>query len=171
MRPEDWDIIVAYIVKCETAYDRYVPTNIISHTNEARAVINYDLMKPTSGEEGKGTRIFPGINISIDACLPCHVDNDFTLSIVSVHSHGVDYKHDETIQAYFCFPTLNVAVPLRLGDLLIFNALVPHCISSKCNANDNLFSISLYLKTGVVGLNDNSVTLTVEQEVLCRNVV
>jgi hypothetical protein len=27
---------------------------------------------------------------------------------------------------YFCFPTLGVAVPLRPGDYLRFNALIPH---------------------------------------------
>ena len=35
--------------------------------------------------------------------------------------------------AYFCFPTLGVAVPLRPGDNFMFNALIPHCISSRCN--------------------------------------
>jgi len=165
MNPQDWDYIVSYIVKCEKAYERYVPTDIVSHTQEARRVVEYNLILPTSGEKGKGTRIFPGINISLDACLPCHTDNDFTLSVVSIHSKGVCYKSDDTVRAYFCFPTLKMAVPLRLGDLLVFNALVPHCISSKCNAGDNLYSISLYLKTGVVGLNDNSKNLTME---LCR---
>jgi hypothetical protein len=37
------------------------------------------------------------------------------------------------IVVYFCFPTLGVAVPQHPGDYLMFNALIPHCISLIAN--------------------------------------
>ena len=87
--------------------------------------------------------------------LRCHVDNDFTLSIVQVHMDR-NYEYDDEIVCYFCFPRIGVAVALRHGDFLLFNPQEPHCISSRCNIEDQLYCISSYLKTRVVGLNDNS---------------
>ena len=51
--------------------------------------------------------------------------------------------------------TLGVAVPMRPGDFLLFNARLPHCISSRCCADDDIMCISMFLKTAVVGGNDN----------------
>ena len=39
---------------------------------------------------------------------------------------------------------------------LLFNPKEPHCKSSRSNTEDDVYSISCYLKTRVVGLNDNS---------------
>ncbi len=50
-------------------------------------------------------------------------------------------------------------VALRPGDFLLFNPQEPHSISSRCCAGDEVFCISSYLKTGVVGDNDNSNTV------------
>ena len=50
-----------------------------------------------------------------------------------------------------------VALQLRPGDYLMFNAKEHHCLSSRCREDDQLYSISCYLKTSVVGLNDNSI--------------
>jgi hypothetical protein len=55
----------------------------------------------------------------------------FTMSISQVFIKGRNsYEVDDEVVVYFCFPTLGVAVPLRPGDFLMFNALIPHCISS-----------------------------------------
>jgi hypothetical protein len=55
-------------------------------------------------------------------------------------------------------------VALRPGDLLIFNALEPHAISSRCHKSDKLLCVSMYLKTAVVGLNNNDIKLTEKQQ-------
>ncbi len=68
--------------------------------------------------------------------------------------------------AYFCFPTLGIAVALRPGDFFLFNPTIPHCLSSRCRNDDNVISVSSYLKTAVVGLNDNSLPLSDDQEAL-----
>ena len=52
------------------------------------------------------------------------MDADFTMSITQVFLKGqLEYHLNDDVVAYFCFPTLGVAVPLRPGDYLIFNAL------------------------------------------------
>ena len=70
----------------------------------------------------------------------------------------------DRVVAYFCFPRLGIAVALRPGDLLTCNALEPYAISSRCHKSDKLLCVSMYLKTAVVGLNNNDVELTEKQE-------
>ena len=69
-----------------------------------------------------------------------------------------------SIVAYFCFPRLGIAVALRPGDILIFNPREHHSISSRCNNAEEIYVATVYSKTAVVGLNDNSLPLTLEQE-------
>ena len=78
----------------------------------------------------------------------------------------MDGEYTDAILAYFCFPTLGVAIPLRAGDQFIFNPCVPHMVSSRCHNEIDIVVVSLYLKSKVVGLNDNSVPLTPEQEAI-----
>jgi hypothetical protein len=59
-----------------------------------------------------------------------------------------------------------VAVPLRPGDYLIFNALIPHCISSCCKLDDEIMCVSVYLKTSIVGMNNNDLALTPTQSII-----
>ena len=41
------------------------------------------------------------------------------------------YKQKYPISNYFCFPGIGIAVGLRPGDIILFNPLYPHCISTK----------------------------------------
>ena len=96
--------------------------------------------------------------------LPAHEDMDFTYSIVSVLKNADAYRLEDECIAYFCFPNQGIAVPMKPGDVMIFNPCEPHCISSRCKREDDILCISLYLKSAMVGGNDNSVDLTKEQE-------
>ena len=49
------------------------------------------------------------------------------------------------------------------GDMILFNARVLHCISSPVDEMKPVYCMSLYLKTAVIGKNDNSLELTQEQ--------
>ncbi len=107
---------------------------------------------------------FGGIAFGTNVFLCCHIDADFTMSISQVILKGKDVYHlDDNIISYFCFPTLGVAVPLRPGDYFMFNALIPHCISSRCKLEDNVMCASVYLKTAIVGMNNNNLLLTPKQ--------
>jgi hypothetical protein len=78
------------------------------------------------------------------------------MSIVQVHLDEIMYQDDDWIECYFAFPQIGIVVELQPGDILMFNPQEPHCISLHCNKDDNIYSISFYLKTQVMGLNDRS---------------
>ena len=59
-------------------------------------------------------------------------------------------------------------IPLKPGDVLFFNPKEPHCVSSRCDNNDDIFCMSLYLKSDNIGKNDNSCPLTPNEETLVR---
>jgi hypothetical protein len=91
------------------------------------------------------------------------------MSIVQVFVNGKETYHiDDAVVVYFCFPTLSVAVPLRPGDYLMFNSLVPHCIFSRCNNRDDVIVLSMYMKTSVVGMNNNELKITSLQAILSK---
>ena len=60
------------------------------------------------------------------------------------------------------------AVPLRPGDYLLFNALESHCVSSRCNTDCDVYTMTCYLKTAVVGGNDNQRPLSNEEELAAK---
>ncbi len=91
------------------------------------------------------------------------------MRIVRVHLRGKDkYEINDDIVVYFCLPTLGVAVPLQPGDCLLFNALIPHCISSCCEESNDIYIVSMYLKSFGVGLNGNQLPLNTKQSILAK---
>lgn len=96
--------------------------------------------------------------------LNSHVDDDFFYSLTTIVSkYGLrkeidNYDMDAEVSNYFAFPEQGIAVALRPGDMLIFNPRYQHCLSSRssCYKNKDVFCLSMYLKTAVVGGNDNS---------------
>ena len=94
-----------------------------------------------------------------------HVDEDFFYSLTTVASEqglqeDIDrYSMDADVCNYFTFAEQGIAVALRPGDMLIFNPHYHHCclsLRTSIYESDDVFCLSLYLKTAVVGLNDNS---------------
>ncbi len=101
-------------------------------------------------------KYYGGLAFGCNVFLRCHTDNDYTMSMAQIHLKGKDeYQIEDDVVVYFCFPTLDVAVPLQPGDFLLFNALIPHCVSSRCRQAEKKLCISMYLKTSVVGMNNN----------------
>jgi hypothetical protein len=100
--------------------------------------------------------------------LNSHTDEDFFYSLTTIASErdlrqDIDrYRMDAEVSNYFTFPEQGIAVALRPGDMLIFNPLYHHCLSSRTSLYEahDVFCLSLYLKTAVVGKNDNSLALT-----------
>ena len=84
-----------------------------------------------------------------------------------IHLKGKDkYEIDDKVIVYFCFPTFGVAVPLGPGDFLLFNALIPHCVSSRCRYAEKIMCLLMCLKTSVAGMNNNQLCLNSKQTVL-----
>jgi hypothetical protein len=163
---EDWDCVVSSVRRAEHAFYAYSNTDVIRHIRDARALIGWDTIKFSDAKEEVSTDIFNGIAFGVNVYLRAHIDNDFTYSVIQVHLDDVDYGADDEILCFFCFPRLGVAVPLKPGDFLLINALEYHCLSSRCDETVDIFCVSSYLKTAVVGGNDNSRVLT-SREVEC----
>jgi hypothetical protein len=91
------------------------------------------------------------------------------MSIAQVNLKGKDkYELHDDVVVYFCFLTLSVPVPLCPGGFLLFNALIPHCILSQCKQTDNIYCVSMYLKSAIVGMNNNLMHLTTKQAILSK---
>lgn len=166
MDPLHWDTIVGYMVSAEKLFCNLMHPKVIAHAIHAQKTTRYPLVLPTSGIARDGTSMFSAINIARNAYLRAHTDQDFYYSIMSAFLLDHQYTNSDEVICYFVFPTLGVAVPIRPGDHLIFSPQIPHCISSRCNPNQTVIATSMYLKTAVVGLYDNSIQLTEQQQML-----
>jgi len=167
MPAKNWDNIVDLMVKTENVMASFVPTTELRRLNFARQLIGYKTMRATcDGEIILPCQIFGALGFARNVHLSSHRDDDFAKSVVSVHKKGHGYGLSDSIVAYFCFPRLGIAIALRPGDILIFNPCEYHSISSRCKNSEQIYVTTVYLKTLVVGLNDNSRPLTDEQEEL-----
>ena len=154
--------------RTEIALTSFVQTDVIRDLNYARDLLKFKTMSASNTCEGYSAKIFGGVAFGVNIHLSCHTDKDYTYSIVSVHLSRHQYELDNRIVAYFYFPRLGIAVALRPGDLLVFNPSEPHAVSPRCNKDDQVYCLSMYLKTSVVGLNDNRIELSSAQESLCK---
>lgn len=111
--------------------------------------------------QAKETDLWSSIATSFNYTSSCHTDKDFFLSMLTVTTtEGTvngRYTYEQPIAVYFVFPELGIAVGLRPGDQLLFNPLYYHSVSTKNFAiyNNPVFVTSFYLKTAIVGQNDN----------------
>jgi hypothetical protein len=168
---EEYEQIVHVMKRYEKAYFKYADTHHIGRMVHARSAVPFKTMAIQNvnhhGDEeirnANKCEIFGSMAVGKNVHLRCHVDNDFTHSMVTVHVMDKKYLLDDLIVAYFCFPRLGMAVALRPGDALIFNPREEHAISSRCDNRSQTYSISFYLKTSIVGLNDNDQHLTNHQ--------
>ena len=119
---------------------------------------------------------FPSLASGRNTSLNLHQDDDAFLSVVSVYneddiSNQITrrtgkkrktkislLKKKTSILKFFNFG-VGHSVALRTGDILMFNPMIEHCISTKTNdvENSDVYCVSFYFKSLVLGLNDNSI--------------
>ena len=109
--------------------------------------------------------MFGAFSSGCNMVLPCHIEDDAKLSVTTVIDNN-SFEVSSPILSYFCFPRAGVCVGLRAGDTLIFHPLEPHCVSSRVNIAEDILCVSFYLKTAVVGGNDNSKPLNIQQSTM-----
>ncbi len=154
---KEWDSLHKLLKRGEYAFDRYMDTDVIRHISCAQSRVHFKTMEPSpSSSHQKNARYYNGLGFGINVYLRSHIDRDFTMLIVQAHIDNHVYQVEDKILCYFAFPRIGVAVALQPGDFLLFNPQEPHSTSSRCRKEDEIFCISSYLKTDVVGLNDNS---------------
>ena len=149
-------------------FEELTDNQVVSHMRNPKTTVPFKTMLLPNGTAESSCKYYRGLALGC-VFLRCHTDQDFTMSIVQIFVKGKEtYHSDDAIIVYFCFPTLGVAVPLRPGDYLMLNSLVPRCVSSRCNNNDDVIVLSMYLKTSVVGMNNNKLELTLSQAILSK---
>ncbi len=143
--------------QAEECFKTIADHQVISHLKNVVPFKTFSLTTQNSTNFKFYGRIAFGRNVF----LCCHTKEDFTMSIIAqVFLKGEsEYHLNNNDIVYFCFPTLGVSVPLHPGDNLLFNALIPHCISSRCKHQDEIMCVLMYLKTAIVGLNNNNLPL------------
>jgi hypothetical protein len=129
----------------------------------------------TGNATKKETSLWPSVAVSYDYVSNAHDDKDFFLSMLNIvttegNKNG-KYTMHMPIAQYFVFPEIGLAVALRPGDQLLFNPLFYHCISTKefTNYEQHVYVASYYLKTAIVGWNNNSIPVDeqLENQYLC----
>ena len=161
-----WRSLVWMMRRAEHCFRCLAEPAVISHLDLAKRIVPFKTFISSSSEHPDNfhAQFFGGIAFGKNVFLRCHTDQDFTFSIIQVFLKGHDrYQVTDDVVVYFCFPTIGVAVPLRPGDYLLFNATIPHCVSSRCRFEDEILVTSMYLKTAIVGMNNNDLPLTDEQ--------
>ena len=164
-----WRSLV-WMMKCaERSFRMIADHSVLSHLHHAKQLVPFKTFTSSRADfpENFNAQFFGGIAFGTNVFLRCHTDADFTLSIIQVFLKGKsEYLYDDKVVVYFCFPTIGVAIPLRPGDYLLFNAQIPHCISSRRTFEDEIMCTSTYLKTAIVGMNNNDLPLTQEQTLM-----
>ena len=164
---------------------------ILKHQNNVEDVQKDDEDDVKDKNPQKKTKCscyFPSMATGRNTCLEIHTDEDCFFSVVVVyceddievqevlkkkrkeskrqhHHEFSSVKHDSEILKYFTFST-GVSVGLRSGDILLFNPLIEHCISSNtdtCKQSD-VYCSSFYFKSMVLGLNDNRIPFEEDQK-------
>ncbi len=164
-----WRVMMKIMRCAEYAFEAISNHQVISNVHHAKQLAPFKIMKIPSCNDYTPLKYYGSIGFGCNVFLWCHTDSDFTMSIGSIHLKGKDqYKVDNATIVYFCFHTLGVAVPLRPEDFLIFNSLIPHCVSSWCTQTEDIYIVAMYQKSSVVGLNNNQLPLDDKQTVLSK---
>jgi hypothetical protein len=123
LKRHHWEALMWMMRRAELCFDVIADHQVVSHICHARMVVPFKTMS--------GSKYYGGIAYGCNVFLCCHTKADFTMCMYQVFLKGRNrYMIDDEVVVYFCFPTLGVAVPLQLGDFLLFNSLIPHCILS-----------------------------------------
>ena len=134
----------------------YVDTDQICLIHDAISLVDAKTFSISSREDsqqnknGESCRIYGAFACGVNVYLNAHKDKDFTYCATSIHMRN-PYQESQRTVAFFAFPNIGIAIPLRPGDVLFFNPTEEHCISSRCCNNDDIYCMSLYLKSDNIG--------------------
>lgn len=147
---------------CQDVVNGFLPSNELWGIQIAK------LLGECHQMEGCGPKsIWGSLSQGKNIYLNLHTDEDFIYSLMttaSAHALRDDidwYRMDADVSNYFVFAEQGIAMALRPRDMLIFNPKYQHCLSSCTSSYENkdIFSLSLYLQTAIVGQNDNTLPL------------
>jgi hypothetical protein len=175
-----WQCIMTMVRRAELLFESFATDEALQHTRTAKVAVPFKTMHCPPTDNPSTPRISPAkyfgaIAFGSNVFLRCHTDDDFVLSMAHVLLDGKDcYEADDDVVVFFCFPTLGIAIPMRPGDFLLFNSRIPNCISTRFQYSQKIMYVTMFLKTLVVGCNNNSLPLTPTQQSLsevCRTMM
>jgi hypothetical protein len=104
--------------------------------------LSVDIDIPTMNENGWCTQFCVGQNY----CAPMHKDDDYFYTTLSCYTSIDDEQHE--ILYHFNFPEYEIAIPMRHGDILVFDPRINHCASNP--RKENALIVSAYVSKRVV---------------------
>ena len=152
-------MILDHFKGIERLFKEFLPTSTVQQVLGGIDLVDAKTFTITNG---KSSEIYASFAVGKNVFLNSHTDDDFTYSCTTLLCSDESKKN--VFLAYFCFPRLGIAVPLRPGDTLFFNAREPHMISSRTTDDVDIYCLSFYLKSKVIGGNDNKKELNEEQK-------
>jgi hypothetical protein len=144
---------------CHDVAKAYVPGGEIRGLRSAQLFAKWPTMKGMKCEP-----IWGSLSCGRSYHLNSHTDDDFFYSLTTIVSqYGFEpgrldkYQLNAEVSNYFAFAEQGIAVALRPGDMLLFNPMYQHCLTSRTlyYQEKDVFCLSLYLKTAIVGGNNN----------------
>ena len=161
---DERNTITKLMTNCEEAAKGYIFSHELRGMEVARMLGGWI----PQGYETSSQKIWGSLACGKNYYLNSHTDEDFFYSLTTTVSalglrEDIDrYAMDAPVCNYFTFAEQGVAVGMRPGDMLLFNPLYQHCLSSRTSMyeSNDVFCLSLYLKTAIVGKNDNTLPLT-----------
>ena len=159
----DYNIMVKMVRTAEHCANKVLPSGLYESLEKTKELFEWECLKKKFNNKfnSKQTNLWSSIATSFDYTSAAHTDKDFFLSMLTVTtSQGLidgGYTIDQPIAMCFVIPELGLYIGLRPGDQFIFNPLYYHCISTKDfgTYNKPVFVTSFYLKTAIVGQNNN----------------
>jgi hypothetical protein len=157
-----------------------LPSGYGTAIKEAKVVLDWKTLTERPKEHER-TGIWAALASSVDYSAPQHTDVDFYISTFQCHNRNrmkkdagrvtdnndsSGYESDLPTAQYFVFAEFGLAFAFRPGDVFCFNPLYFHGCSAKTSAYDDehVFVNAFYLKSMVVGGNDNKQAFTKLQD-------
>lgn len=149
--------------RIETLASTFLPVSIMEFAKKGK-----ELVGCTESLTTNCNSVWTSAAMSYNYVSAAHVDDDSFLSAITVmvETDSAFYEKNSPIAVYFCLPECGIAIGLRPGDIIFFNPLYYHCISKRTKEYENskVFVTSVYLKTAVIGRNDNRTTTEVSND-------
>ena len=85
------------------------------------------ILVPQESAKKANATIYGTYASGVDLYLSSHWYKDYTYCATSIYEKKL-YLESQNVVAYFAFPQLRIAIPLRPGNSILFNPKEPHCI-------------------------------------------
>ncbi len=131
-------VLKKWLAKVDHNCKSHCPRALVRILTTAKEKFSKEVKRQTLGDS-----MFPSLAFGRNVFLNMHTDKDYGWSVTTVVANDSDIK---SIVCYFVFARKGIAVALRHGDVLFFNAQEAHCVSARCNPDRETYCMSLYMK-------------------------